>query len=304
MSGRVHDRSHFFKYASLQTAKRVIESQSFRWSSPTKFNDPFDNQTGFVLNVHTDEFANLLTSSRERIIFSDIAPVFNPVSPFAALNQQFRTIRDTLPQDRFLRMLHEWSLQVAANLPDLIVQLNAHIQEHLCHARVFCVSEAHDNVVMWSHYANEHRGVVFKLRCIDEIDNLLLAARKVSYTDAFLMFPSADQYVKHLTGEQPIDLALLSLNIAFMKHIDWSYEKEWRVYNPLLHEPPGDGYSLYTENPRIFEAVYLGCRMEEEELAMIVRLVRRHLPDTKIYRGEKSTTAFALSFTELNGSSL
>lgn len=64
---------------------RVIESKSFRWSSPTKFNDPFDHQTGFVLNVDTDEFANLLTFSRERIIFSDIVPVVNPVSTLAAL---------------------------------------------------------------------------------------------------------------------------------------------------------------------------------------------------------------------------
>lgn len=281
---------------------RVIESKSFRWSSPTKFNDPFDNQTGFVLNISADEFANLLTSAGERIIFSDIAPVVNPVSPFAASSLHFQGIQDRLPRDRFLRILHECSLRYGSNLPDVIGKENARIQENLCHARVFCVSENHDNVVMWSHYADEHRGVVFKLGCIDKINNTLLVAREVSYTDAFLMFPSADQYVKHLTGEQPIDLGLLSLNIAFMKHIDWSYEKEWRVYKPLGHEPPGDGYTIYPENPRIFEAVYLGCRMEEEELATIVSLIRRHLPATKIYRSEKSKTAFALSFNELNGS--
>lgn len=106
---------------------------------------------------------------------------------------------------------------------------------------------------MWSHYAEEHRGVVFKLRCIDEIDNTLLAARKVSYTDSFIAFPSAEHYAKHLTDERPIDLVPLCWNIAFTKHIDCAYEREWRVHIALLREPPGDGYATYPENARIFE---------------------------------------------------
>ncbi len=153
---------------------------------------------------------------------------------------------------------------------------------------------------MWSHYADNHRGVVFKLRCIDEIDSPLLAARKVSYSNAFLPFPSDDEYAKHLTGEQPIDFLPLDRNVAFTKHTDWSYEKEWRVHFPLLEQPPGDGYSIYPIDPRTFEAAYLGCRMEDGEVATIVKLIRRHLPATKVLRGKKSTSAFVLSFAEIN----
>lgn len=301
MSNRTHDRSYFFKYASFQTAMRVIGSKSFLWSSPTKFNDPFDHQAGFVLNFSSDEFAKLLTASIERIIFSDVTPMARPVSLFAALTLKMRSIRDKLPREKILKELHESSSESAAILHESIGQLNADLQEQLCHSRVFCVSERYDNVVMWSHYADKHQGVVFKLRCIDEIDNTLLAARKVSYTDAFLAFPSADQYVKHLTGEQPIDFAPLIWNIVYTKHLDWSYEREWRVHIPLLHEPPGDGYATYPEDPRVFEAIYLGCQMEDKEVAAIVEYIRRYLPATKIFRGRKSTAAFVLSFTEING---
>jgi hypothetical protein len=297
MSSRVHDRSHFFKYASVWTARQVIESKSFRYSSPTKFNDPFDHQAGFVLNSTPDEFAKLLTASIERIIFSDVVPTVSPVSPFTALTLQFRSIRDRLPREQFLQKLRDSCIESAANLHGHIDQMNAAIQEQLCHSRVLCLSELHDNVVMWSHYAEQHRGVVFKLRCIDEIDNALLAAKKVSYTNAFPAFPSADEYAKHLTGEQPIDFVPLCWNIAFTKHIDWVYEREWRVHIPRLQEPPGDGYTIYSEDPRVFEAVYLGCRMHDNDVAAIVELIGRHLPATKILRGKKSTTAFALSFT-------
>ncbi|MDP1771866.1 MAG: DUF2971 domain-containing protein [Methylobacter sp.] len=300
MSSRTHDRSHFFKYASFQTAKQVIESKSFRWSSPTKFNDPFDHQAGFVLDFNPDEFAKLLTASIERIVFSDAVPTINSDSLFSAQTLRFRSIRDRLPREEFLRDMHKASIESAAKLPRSIDQFNVAIQEQLCHSRVFCVSERHDNVVMWSHYADEHKGVVFKLRCIDEIDNTLLAARQVDYTDTFIAFPSTGQYIKHMTGEHPIKIASLCWKITLTKHIDWAYEKEWRVHIPLLDESAGNGYTIYSEDPRIFEAVYLGCRMEDEELAVIVELIRRHLPETKIFRGKKSTTAFALSFTEID----
>jgi hypothetical protein len=152
---------------------------------------------------------------------------------------------------------------------------------------------------MWSHYAEEHRGVVFKLRCDDQLDNTLLAARKVHYTDRFLNFPNAETYTKHLTGEEPFDLLPLIWQIAFTKHADWSYEREWRVHIPLLHEPAGDGYTIYKENPRVFEAIYLGCRMPHEDVTRVVNSVRQYLPNTRVFQGERSNRSFSLEFKDL-----
>lgn len=299
MSTRAHDRSHFYKYASFETAVHVIESKSFRWSSPIKFNDPFDHQTGFVLNFSPEAFSQLLTSSMERVIFSDVDPLITPTTQFSALTLKLRNIRHKIPRSEIVRDFHKSSTESAAILNDSIGQLNATVQDQLCHSRVFCVSEKFDNVVMWSHYADQHKGVVFKLRCIDELDNTLLAARKVHYTDAFLPFPDADAYARHLIGERPLDFASLIWNIAYTKHLDWSYEEEWRVHRPLLHEPPDDGYSVYPENPHVFEAIYLGCRIETEEVKSIVDLVRRSLPGTDVFVGGKSATSFALEFSRL-----
>jgi len=299
MSSRTHNRTHFFKYASLETAICILESRSFRWSAPTKFNDPFDHQAGFVLNFSPEEFSQALASSIERVIFSDAEPVVTPTTSFSALTLKLREVRHKFPRTKILRELQDLCAQSATILSDSIVGLNAAVQAQLCHSRVFCVSEKFDNVVMWSHYADQHKGVVFKLRCVDEIDNTLLAARKVQYTDAFLPFPDADAYARHLIGEQPIDFTSLIWNIAYTKHVDWSYEEEWRVHIPLLHEPAGDGYSIYPEDPRVFEAIYLGCRMEQEDIKKITELARLFLPETKLFIGSRSATSFALSFSRL-----
>lgn len=152
---------------------------------------------------------------------------------------------------------------------------------------------------MWSHYAEEHRGVVFKLRCIDELDNTLLSARRVDYARQFPAFLSLEQFVRHLTGEEPLDIATLSRNIAFTKHSDWAYEKEWHVHIPLMHESPGDGYTLIKEHPSFFDAVYLGCRMIDQERGRILAAIKRHIPHVQVFQAKRSDTSFDLEFKAL-----
>ena len=294
MSGRAHDREYFYKYASAETAMRIIAARSFRWSAPTNFNDPFDHQVGFFLDLDDHEFARHLTTSIERIVFTD-APVGTGASlEFTHLLLQLRAIRDRLRRADVLAELHASSLATAANLRSGIDNFNATIQSHLLHSRVFCVAERPDNIVMWSHYADEHRGVVFHLACSDALDNRLLAARRVTYADSFIAFPNAEEYAMHLTGERPLDFVALSWNMALTKHLDWSYEREWRVHIPLLQAPGGSGYSTYEEPAEVFASIYLGCRMASAQVEAILSAANQHLPHTKVYRAVRSTKSFSL----------
>ena len=248
---RAHNRSHFFKYMSVETALKAILSHSLRWSSPLKFNDPFDHQIGFSFDFTGEQIGKRLFEEMEQIVFGGKTGFKNPTL-FTMLAMRLHSIKDRLPRDEVLKDFSEASAEIAENLDAHINKLHVAIQEHLTHSRVLCVAEQHDNVVMWSHYGDQHRGVVLQLRCVDEIDNTLLTARKVNYSRAYPGFPSLENYVRHLTGEEPLDIAKLSWDIAFTKHEDWSYEKEWRVHIPLLDERPGDGYSIDEENPRVF----------------------------------------------------
>lgn len=296
MATRLHDRSSFFKYTSLDTARRVIESKRFRWSAPTLFNDPFDHQLGFVLQESSEALASELYESVRRLIYGDTAPAGVATTTFSALAMQLRARREGIPQDVVLGGMQQAAFESAQNLQGLLAELNATLREQLCRSRVFCVTEAPDNVVMWSHYADEHRGVVFELGCIDELDNVLLAAKAVRYTDRFLTFPSAATYAKHLTGEEPLDLLPLVWEIAYTKHTDWAYEREWRVHVPV--DAP-EGYSLFREPVSVFRRAILGCRTSDADAADFAALAREHLPGMAIQRARLSTTSFQLSFEPL-----
>ena len=71
--------------------------------------------------------------------------------------------------------------------------------------RVFCVSEVNDNILMWSHYAQYHRGVCIRLRVMPEVDNALCAAKKVIYTESP---PSIPRVFENLSLDDWIDLFL------------------------------------------------------------------------------------------------
>jgi len=166
-------------------------------------------------------------------------------------------------------------------------------------SRVLCVSEKNDNLVMWSHYADEHKGVCLRLNCIKEIDNVLNAARKVTYQDEFPFFPTLDEYVKNLTGEHPIDFSELLYEIPYVKHMGWEYEDEWRVHIP--HEPTHSnvGYDDWKENEKVFGALYLGCRIEASEAVRLVGMAELKYSEIEIYQAVRSKKRFSLEFNKI-----
>lgn len=283
---------------SVETALKVISSRTMRWSSPLKFNDPFDHQIGFSFDFNGEQFGQKLLEEMEQIIFGGKTEFRQPTL-LSKLAMRLSLLKDRLPKEKVISELIATTNKIAGSLDDHKNKINNSIIEILTHSRVLCVSECHDNVVMWSHYGDKHKGVVLQLQCIDEIDNILLAARKVEYSLEFPRFPPLESYLQHLTGEEPIDFAPLSWKIAFTKHKDWYYEKEWRVHIPLLDELPGDGYSMYTEDPRVFGAVYLGCRILDDDADQVIEAVREYIPAARIYRGKISTQSFNLSFDEV-----
>lgn len=301
MNHEGHGRPYFFKFAGLEAAARIIDGQSLKWSSAVEFNDPYDHRAGFRLDIDGNAFADLLTASMMRIIFTDVAVGLGASPLFTERLICMRNMRGRLSSEALQADFQTASLQVVRNITEGIASFNEAIHAHLLNSRVLCVTEDVNNVVMWSHYAEQHRGAAFQLGCLPHLDNRLLAAKPVQYTEEFIAFPGAEEYAKHLTGESPVDLVQLVCKIAYTKHRDWAYEREWRVHIPLLDEQPSTNVSIYTEPPEIFQAMYLGCRMPSGEREHLINLARARLPTMKIYQAQLASRSFNLEFVSLDG---
>jgi Protein of unknown function (DUF2971) len=294
-----HNLKHFYKYTSSETALKVVKNRSFRWSAPSLFNDPFDHQTGFKLEIDEADFAKKLTESIERLVFGELEPEQCTNNHLNTICLLWREYKNSSNKDGLMQKVREATVISAAKMQASFSNMNSDILQTLNNSRIFCVTERKDNLVMWSHYADEHRGVVFKLRCLDELDNRLLAAKKVDYTDQFIQFPT-DDYAMHVTGEKPIDLNHSANKMAYLKHIDWKYENEWRVRLPLLNVVTDRKYDDWSENPKSFDSVYLGCRMLPEKAEKIIQLCAKKMPLIKIYKAVMSKHSFSLDFVQIN----
>jgi hypothetical protein len=247
-----------------------------------------------------EQFARALNTASEAILFAD--QPFDPphATAYGEALRRLRTIRHRLPREEVLQGMTEAGVEIAASFPAACERYNTDITSQLTHARVLCLTETHDNVVMWSHYAKEHRGVVFKLRRLEERDHRFLAARAVTYSDEPMPFLPLDEYVERQLGLAEHDLVPRIFDIPYRKHLDWAYEREWRVHIPLLQEPAGDGFSYYEEPNELFEAIYLGCRMDAATVEDMKQLIQVSLPQTAIFQARKSRKRIALEFERIS----
>jgi hypothetical protein len=297
---RTHDKNHFYKLVTRDIAKIIIEHRTIRWRTPLQFNDPFDTQTRLTAEVDPETFAERFVQRLGELALGPDVPSF--YDQHNKLHQSVvRTLDKLHPEERgkALEHLRASALQAGKKLSGLLEQLSEQLAQQLQHGRVFCLTESINNVVMWSHYAEEHRGVGFKLRVLDDIDHPFRIARPVIYSDSYVCVGDSEQMADHFTRAAPIDLAELSWKIVYLKHSDWRYEKEWRCYRPMLSEPVGTGYEDHVQDPRLFEAIYFGCNMGKRDREELMELSARFLPNAEIFIARKSAASFDLVFDRI-----
>ena len=296
---KTHDREFFFKYVTARIACEVLTNLSVRWTSPLLFNDPFDTQLDFTPGVDAKVLADSLVPLIEAMGYSD-DPLPDRMKPvLAMLIQMLRLLRRIMPVDNLLRDFpRRISEEGATRASRFIAEEGARWREALRRMRLFCVSEIHDNLVMWSHYADCHRGVVLQLRCLPEKDTGLCAARPIGYKADIPVWGTTEQWVEHMvqgTGIRGDDIFKM---MAFTKSEHWRYEREWRCF-----ANNGDGsrklcdlFDDYGLEPEEIFAVYLGCCMLPDDRTAICRIVRERLPETRLFQARRSRTKFALEF--------
>ena len=163
-----------------------------------------------------------------------------------------------------------------------IVILNQYFNYTLQTAlRVASFSEKLTNLPMWSHYANEHKGICFEYdisKIVDPyIKNRLFP---VKYAPSL---PNAIALMEERMAEHKQPSFTLYDYFAMSKLDDWAYEKEWRLIINLGLEMvkqedaegklAGQGMLHWFEKP---SKIYFGAKIPEAQKATIKELCKNH----------------------------
>ena len=142
--------------------------------------------------------------------------------------------------------------------------------------RIFSMSAINNNSLMWSHYADSHRGICLGFSAETDGEWFGLA-EPVRYTDEL---PVVDLT---LQGSPAKNFA----SIALCKDARWSYEQEWRISSM---EP-----TKVREFPsHLLVEVILGCEISNRHrLAVTARVLTRPTP-ARLYQAHRHPTKYSM----------
>lgn len=285
---RIHEHSSFFKYLPFNTAKIVLDTCSLRWSSPVIFNDPFDvpreimpgiNEINISKALAKKLIAELVTP-REDI--QNLNPKILSMLMFFKKNFPFGIPEELI--DKFKEIIDTPSIGPGA--PESIKEMKDVWITMLNARRILCLTESATITSMWNHYADGYKGVVIELECIDAIDSPWLIAKPIKYTNEAPLTYSAEGMAELLLLPTEKAADYINNEITFIKTVDWSYEREWRVssYSQPMNQ---EHFSDLKFHPLELKSVILGPLFDSKEYEQISLLVKRY-PMAKIYNSSFS----------------
>lgn len=290
-----NDKEYFFKYYSAQSTKLVLGNCSRKWSSPLEFNDPFDNQFDLHMHENKEEMAQQLHETFLKHITGD-APVSDfQSSPMAKKIEYLRKfVKESNMQfsQEDLADLLEDARKGVKNAAALVPQLNNSIHSVLADTSIFCMSETHDNLLMWAHYAQNHTGAVIKFLNISGVDSPLGLAQAVRYSNEMPVLHSKDKI-----GFDDLPTKVIN-HITLTKGMDWAYEKEWRMVSSMRDKNKKSEIISFAREE--VGAVYLGCKIEPADRQEIFEVTVNDYPKAEIFQAHKHEKSFSLVFEKVH----
>ncbi|MBL0883576.1 MAG: DUF2971 domain-containing protein [Chitinophagaceae bacterium] len=208
--------SILYKYRPLNENTDKIFTESSLWfSSPLDFNDPFDCQHELDTN-----------NTEEEII-------------------EYLKAQDGVPQETIIL--------AAKNMmsdPKRWEELNKDIiQKKINETGILCLSKKNDDILMWSHYSDCHRGIVLGFDLSQDLD-FFAPVISIKYEKEYPVY----NYLRDKNKFADI--------LIRQKSDHWSYEQEYRVVK--MNQTGAVKFKKETLKEVIF-----GCKCKNEEIERI-----------------------------------
>lgn len=214
---------YLYKYWSKSSVIRFLNNHKIMFSQYKDFNDPFECSANIDTNNTPSEWADFLKSQ-------------------GASPGEIQHIVSNMLINR----------HVAAK----IIQESIH--KTISESGIFCMTPKPDNLLMWAHYADQHKGVCVKFDLLSDVATFNFP-KSVDYSD--------DYYnINYMRNQE------MASQTIWHKSKDWAYEEEYRVVKPTYH-------GLCEINPDAVVEIIFGCRCPEEDEKDI-----RAAADTGVYK--------------------
>lgn len=241
-----------FKYFGPERVS-ILDDRLIRFSQPAVFNDPFE----FLPNIESinteEEYQEALIDAANKD-YSELYESLQVQEKTGMSTQQFHSYMNSV-------MLNFGSLG-----RKLMADLVPHTQKTLYEVwnkniGVLCLSEKNDDLLMWAHYADSHKGFVVEFDSESKFFK-----RKLGPKDSLRSL----RQVKYTRKRPAIVLSNTQEEDFFLTKSDhWAYEAEWRMMLPLSDATKcvvkEDGEICLFEFPKdSVRSIVFGAKMSED----------------------------------------
>lgn len=290
------DNRRFFKYMNRQTARSVLEKGTLRWSTPGTLNDPYDMQ----FDLHVDIDRPLVKSVALQKLW-DAHYGDKPAPAKNDLGKVIQALRGTFPKltrEEFDQEFGEAIDEALTAMERSLPEMQATFRAELAKSKILCLTVKFDSALMWTHYAEQHQGLLLRFRSVAGLDSPWVTARPVQYLTDMPRLMSNSFLADLLAGRASMDAKSIMDRMVYTKAREWEYEQEWRIFSGSGRDPEAL-FEFVPFNPLELDAVIVGYRMPPEDRAVFSDLCRKNYPHAERLQIERSERQFQLTMVPL-----
>jgi len=258
-----------YKYRKFDViALNMIADHGLYFANPRKFNDPLDCELSIEPDISPRKLADLLKvllgPNREDHWHHEVTFAIHYASEEGDIKVP------GAPRDYLKRMIAD--------------QIATEIRKQFDQRGVLSFSATWQSVLMWSHYADEHRGICLEFDTTELPHDRLAPVRY----DGDRSVKASDVHAWKLDGDEAAGKRAFETQF-YSKAPDWNYEQEWRD----IGDKPGECGDYRVTG------VYFGFRCDYAVKVAIVKMLGLN-SGVDLYDVRPSSYSFELRRTEVD----
>ncbi len=253
----------------------AFEKDLFVTVSATGFNDPYDT----LVSYHLDDMKESLQGLTTKQLLDELKFKVKSDKLLSILGKYTPTLKrlDEVFKNKVLTCVNEKEL---ANCIFDVMQTQTFKNEVIDvfmnilrkYATIGCLCEQRDSILMWSHYADSHKGFLLEYNAQQLlIESAINKALLLPVDYKQLRYNATELVLSNVLNTLGLKLSgwneLQVLEVMLRKSIEWGYEKEWRVIRFPKNE---SGIGLVADT-FVFKpsAIYYGSKISTEDRAKL-----------------------------------
>ncbi len=256
------------KKSGLDVIENLLVNGFIYYSDPKNFNDPY-------------EFQRVTIRLSQQHIESSAQEIINDELKRGTLNRElFIQHRQAIITAR-MNAIRTFETERHNNDKNTILHRIGYIS--LC--------TENDNILMWAHYADKHKGICFRFNCTDDpfwSEGKLGRCVRINYGDTI-----DDIFVD---PSLPSDA---SFDKMCRKAKCWKYENEFRAYKVPSSPDSNDAQGDKPFNSQLIDEVYFGINASDDDIQEVLSIIKRAKHTITPYKARTVKKRLSIKFNPI-----